>query len=39
MDSFKKDLKHILHSQGETKKSKKNDQKRYFNLKSIYPEE
>ena len=40
MDNFRKDLKKVLGSQGEIKKSsKKNENKRYFNLKRVYPDE
>jgi hypothetical protein len=40
VENFRRDLKKILNSQSELKKtSKKNDNKRYFNLKKIYPDE
>ena len=40
MDLFKKELKQVLQSSSsEVKKSggKKNDAKRYFNIKNVYP--
>jgi hypothetical protein len=40
MDLFRKDLKKVLNTQGDLKKSgKRNDNKRYFNIKNVYPDE